>query len=182
MLPEQKDSPTNLEQYADKDLERFIQEQEQALEGRKLIAEGLLFIGCQVLSNALAMILFQYAVRIWVTYLIIWAVSLTPALGDLCNVHFSQEENGWRVTIMKSPLKTVVKIIFGIGTLAVGIHEVRDLLISTYDGINKVHAEIRAYEMPKSTNYDMVSQLNPLTTLAIATALVFVFMYLKEKK
>lgn len=181
MLPE-SDTPRNLEQYADKDLARFIQEQEQALEGRKLIAEGLLFVGCQVLSNALAMLLFQYAVRIWVTYLIIWAVALTPALGDLCNVHFSQEDQGWRITLMRSPIKTVVKVIFSVGVLAVGIHEVRDLLVQTYNGIYAVHNEIKAYEMPKSGNYDITSQMNPLAALSIATAIVFLVVYLRERK
>lgn len=179
---EETSSATNLEAYADKDLERFILEQEKALEGRKLIAETLLFVGCQVLSNALAILLFQYAVRVWVTYLLVWAISLSPAMADLCNVHFDQLEGGWKITIMKSPFKTAFKLIFGVGVLSVGIHEVRDLIVDTAYGINQVYSEIRAYEHPKSGSYDLIKDFNPLTTLILATAVVFASLYLKDRK
>lgn len=171
---------TDLEYYADTELDRFIREQESKLEGRKLIAEALFFVGCQVLSNSLAVLLFQYALRIWLTYLIIWAIALIPALGDLCNVHFSQEDQGWRVTLMRSPIKSIFKIVIGVGVLSVGISEVREMISDTSYGIQRVYAEIRAYQEPKVVNYDLV-QLSPWVSLIAAIGLVGFILYIKEK-
>lgn len=173
-------SHTNLESYAETELDRFVREQEGKLEGRKLIAESLFFVGCQVLSNSLAVLLFQYALRIWLTYLVVWAIALMPALGDLCNVNFDQTEGGWRVTLMRSPFKSVFKIVIGVGVLSVGISEVREMIIDTTYGINRVYAEIRAYQEPKVYNYDLV-QLSPWVSLIAAIGVVGFIMYLKER-
>lgn len=171
---------TNLESYAETELDRFVKEQESKLEGRKLVAEALFFVGCQVLSNSLAVLLFQYALRIWLTYLIIWAIALMPALGDLCNVHFDQVEGGWRITLMRSPFKSVFKIVIGVGVLSVGISEVKEMISDTTYGIQRIYAEIRAYQEPKVNTYDLV-QLSPWVSLIAAIGLVGFILYIKER-
>lgn len=159
------------------ELQSFIQEHKATMQGRKLISEFLLFIGCQTLSAGLAILLFQYTFRLWVLCLICYTVGLMPTMPDLCEISLNKTEQGeWEVHIMRSPVKTFLKFLIGIGITYVGINETRDAVKLTYTGISKVYSEIQTYERPSTGQYEL--PLEPVILFA-AIGIVAVLHFIK---
>lgn len=161
-----------------KELEAFILEHKTTLQGRKLVSEFLLFVGCQTMGAGLAILLFQFTFRLWVLCLICYSIGLIPTLPDLCEINLNKTESGeWEVRIMRSPVKTFLKFLIGVGITYVGINETRDAVKMTYTGISKVYNEIQTYERPSTGQYEL--PIEPIILLA-AIGIVAVLHFIKS--
>ena len=163
-----------------KQLESFIHEQNKVIQGRKLIAEFLLFLACQSLSASLAILMFQYTMKLWIISWLCYLIGLTPSLPELCEIHIGKNEStgNTEVTIMRSPGKFLFKLIFSIGFTYVGISTVRDSTKNTYEGLMHFYGEVQAYEAPRTVHYQW--PIEP-TVLLIATALIGAFLFYRGK-
>lgn len=161
------------------ELQEFINENKRTINGRKLIGEFLLFVGCQTMSAGLAILLFQFTFKLWVLSLLCYAISAVPTMPDLCDVNINKtDQGGWEVTIMRSPLKTVVKFALGIGITYVGINETKEAVEMTYHNIDQVYAEIHTYERPKTSQYQL--PVEPMMLIA-AIGIVALVSFLRDK-
>ena len=171
-----KETVTKSEQ---EQLARFIAEQNSLIASRKLIGEFLLFITCQSLGSALAVLLFQYTLKVWVISWLCYLIGLAPCLEDLSSISFKQRDNGgWEIGIMRSPGKFLFKLVFSIGFTYVGIQEVRQAINTTYNGLNAVLSEVRAYETPATRHYSFPVDS---TVILMACVLVGLFLLLRGK-
>ena len=160
--------------------EEFAKDQAKVIQGRKLIGEFLFYIACQTLSSSLAILMFQYTIKLWVLTWVCYLIGLAPSLPELCEIHIGKnEQNGnTEITIMQSPGKFLFKLVFSIGFTYVGISTVRDATKKTYEGLLQFYEQVRVYETPKTVHYQF--PVEP-TILLIATALIGVFLFYRGK-
>lgn len=162
-----------------KELEEFISENKRTIKGRKLIEEFILFTGCQTVSAGLAILLFQFTFKLWVLSLICYTLGLIPTMQDLCEVNLTKnDQGGWEVTLMRSPVKSLAKLLIGVGITYVGINETKGAVEMTYQSIDQVYAEIHTYERPKTSQYQL--PVEPMMLIA-AISIVALISFMRGK-
>lgn len=153
-------------------LERFIEREEKALEGRKAISELLLRIAFQSLSCGLAILLFQFALSVWVTSLLCYLISLAPLIKGLS---FLPTEGGIKVIIMRDGIRLVVSFIIAVGFTHVKLNEVYSQIQKTDEGINNFLVDLHSYERPTEWQYHFPSQ-GVILLAAIASTVVLGYL------
>lgn len=173
-----KEDNQYLHQTLDDDyLDEFIEKEKRSIEGRKVVSSFLLRMACQSTSCALAILLFQFAVQVWIVALLCYVVALAPVCTGL-QIEQINEEN-WRVILMRGGIRTVIGLAIAIGFTQVKITETYSQISQTDKNLNKFLGELRAYEHPTSGQYELPPQG---AILLAAIAIVFILGWLADKK
>ena len=136
-------------------LSKFIEREERALEGRKVISQLLLRVAFQSLSCGLAVTLFQYALNVWITSLVCYLISIAPLMKGLS---FEDTEGGIKVIIMRDGVRLIVSFAIAVGFTHIKLREVYSQIANTDVGINKFLEDMHQYERPTSWQYHFPSQ------------------------
>lgn len=150
-------------------VEKFVERQEARIKVGQLTQEVLFFVGCQVASASLAIILFKWAVIMHMTALLCLTIAWLPLLSQMSEFSFNISDSGWSFTFMGSYFKVIFKFVFGVGVVSLTIHQLNQELVSTTQAIAKTMQEIKEAEYPTIGNY-----LPPYTGTILLVAIVIV--------
>lgn len=156
-------------------LDEFILRERKAIEGRKAVSDFLLRLACQSLSSGLAIVLFQFALHIWLIALICYAIALAPTGFSIEHV----DKDNWRIILMRDGIKTVIGLAITVGFTHIRISEVYSQVAQTDRGLSNFLSELRSYEHPTSNQFELPPQG---AILLAAVAVVVILGWLADKK
>ena len=158
-------------------LDEFLQRERDAIKSRQGVSKFILHLGCQSLSCSLTILLFQFAVDVWLISLLCYLIALAPFVGSLSTMRVDNEH--WRITIVRKGLPALVGLAITVAFTHIKLMDVYVQLAQTDVGINRFLQDVRAYEHPTEHQYQLPSQG---IILVASIVIVFVLGYVLEKK
>lgn len=163
--------------HDDQYLDEFIIKERKAIEGRKTVSDFLLRLACQTASSGLAIVLFQFALHVWLITLVCYIAALAPMA--LCLDIERLDEENWRIILMKDGVKVIVSLAIAVGFTYIRINEVYSQIHQTDRNLERFIADLRAFEHPTQPQYELPPQG---AILLAAVAIVAILGWLADKK
>ena len=160
-------------------IRNFVETQKARLALYKTFTEFAFFAGCQILSAALAINLFNYAVSLWFTCLLCLIISWLPLIGNLANISIKVSSEGWEFVIMSDYIQALFKFVIGVGVTSVTIYKLSSELTETNKAIQETYTELNRLQNPNIVNF-----LPPLTgqILLLSVSIVAIGYFIDKLK
>lgn len=172
---QEQDTPESSSEFTEDYLERQIQNNYDAIQYRKLLANFFLWFITQCSSYFLCWMLFNFGVNILVISLCTLSCSIVASLDDISQFNINKNEEGWSLNIMNNPIVTIIKLGGSFLVTCSTVFYVNGLLKETHQSLAYVYQQSRDfYKIPDNSMMSLPEIMVFIGAMAITGFIIFV--------